>query len=48
MTRNQNLACPKARRKDREVKIMQKYEMLILLKSDLEEEAKEAELKKYA
>ena len=27
---------------------MQKYEMLILLKSDLEEEAKEAELKKYA
>ena len=27
---------------------MQKYEMLILLKSDLEEEAREAELKKYA
>lgn len=27
---------------------MQKYEMLILLKSDLEDEAKEAELKKYA
>lgn len=27
---------------------MQKYEMLILLKSDMEEEAKEAELKKYA
>ena len=27
---------------------MQKYEMLILLKSDMEEEAREAELKKYA
>lgn len=27
---------------------MQKYEMLILLRSDLEEEAREAELKKYA
>lgn len=27
---------------------MQKYEMLILLKSDVEEEAREAELKKYA
>ncbi len=27
---------------------MQKYEMLILLRSDLEDEAKEAELKKYA
>lgn len=27
---------------------MQKYEMLILLKSDLEDEAKEAELTKYA
>ena len=27
---------------------MQKYEMLILLKSDLDEEAREAELKKYA
>ncbi len=27
---------------------MQKYEMLILLKSDLEEEPREAELKKYA
>ena len=27
---------------------MQKYEMLILLKSDLEEEARDAELKKYA
>ena len=27
---------------------MQKYEMLILLKSDLDDEAKEAELKKYA
>lgn len=27
---------------------MQKYEMLILLKSDMEDEAKEAELKKYA
>ena len=26
---------------------MQKYEMLILLRSDMEEEAKEAELKKY-
>ncbi len=26
---------------------MQKYEMLMLLKSDLEDEAKEAELKKY-
>ena len=27
---------------------MQKYEMLILLRSDMEEEAREAELKKYA
>ena len=27
---------------------MQKYEMLILLRSDLEDEAKDAELKKYA
>ena len=27
---------------------MQKYEMLILLKADLEDDAKEAELKKYA
>ena len=27
---------------------MQKYEMLILLKSDMEDEAREAELKKYA
>ncbi len=27
---------------------MQKYEMLILLKSDMEEEARDAELKKYA
>lgn len=27
---------------------MQKYEMLILLRNDLEDEAKEAELKKYA
>lgn len=27
---------------------MQKYEMLILLRSDMEDEAKEAELKKYA
>lgn len=27
---------------------MKKYEMLLLLKSDLEEEAREAELKKYA
>ena len=27
---------------------MQKYEMLILLKSDLDEETREAELKKYA
>ena len=27
---------------------MQKYEMLILLKSDMAEEAREAELKKYA
>ncbi len=27
---------------------MQKYEMLILLRSDLEDEAREAELKKYA
>ncbi|MDE6676150.1 MAG: 30S ribosomal protein S6 [Clostridia bacterium] len=27
---------------------MQKYEMLILLKSDMDEEAREAELKKYA
>ncbi len=27
---------------------MQKYEMLILLKSDMEEEAREAELNKYA
>lgn len=27
---------------------MQKYEMLILLKSDMEEEAREAELKKYS
>ena len=27
---------------------MQKYEMLILLRSDLEEEAREAELKTYA
>lgn len=27
---------------------MQKYEMLILLRSDMDEEAKEAELKKYA
>ena len=27
---------------------MQKYEMLILLKSDMTEEAREAELKKYA
>lgn len=27
---------------------MQKYEMLMLLKSDMEDEAKEAELKKYA
>ncbi len=27
---------------------MQKYEMLLLLRSDMEEEAREAELKKYA
>ena len=27
---------------------MKKYEMLLLLKSDLDEEAREAELKKYA
>ncbi len=27
---------------------MQKYEMLILLRSDMEEEAREAEFKKYA
>ena len=27
---------------------MQKYEMLILLRSDMEDEAREAELKKYA
>ncbi len=27
---------------------MQKYEMLMLLKSDMEDEAREAELKKYA
>ena len=27
---------------------MQKYEMLILLKSDMDDEAKDAELKKYA
>ncbi len=27
---------------------MQKYEMLMLLKSDMEEEAREAEIKKYA
>lgn len=27
---------------------MQKYEMLILLRSDMEDEAKDAELKKYA
>ena len=27
---------------------MQKYEMLMLLRSDMEEEAREAELKKYA
>ena len=27
---------------------MKKYEMLLLLKSDMEEEAREAELKKYA
>lgn len=27
---------------------MQKYEMLILLRSDMEEDAREAELKKYA
>ncbi len=27
---------------------MKKYEMLILLKSDMEEEAREAELKKYS
>ena len=27
---------------------MQKYEMLILLRSDMDDEAKEAELKKYA
>lgn len=38
----------KVRRKDREVKNMQKYEMLILLNSELTEEAREAELKKYA
>ena len=36
------------RLKDREVKKMQKYEMLILLNSEMTEEAREAELKKYA
>ena len=42
------LRTAKVRRKDREVKKMHKYEMLILLNSEMTDEAREAELKKYA